>query len=285
MKETVLITGANSFIAKHLAPLLSSRYTLKFLTRTPKAENEYAWDVAAGSIAAGALDDMDYIVHLAGSKLNDGQPLTSERKALIRESRIGAAKLLREKLQARGQRLKAFVSASAIGYYGFSESAIEIDETGQKGFGFIADLCADWEQAAEDFKIHAVADHVSKIRVSIVLGNDGGIFPMYRQQVSTQPNAALQAANGALPWNHVEDMAGIFAFALEEKLDGIYNSVAPIAATSQDVMQAIANNMHGQTATIHPYAGQHLVAHKIQDAGFKFKYPSIESAVNQLMAE
>lgn len=283
MKETVLITGANSFIAKHLTPLLNDRFKLKFLTRTPKAENEYAWDVSSKHIAIGALDDVNYIVHLAGAKINDGKPLTEERKATIRESRIGAAQLLREKLQANGQRLKAFVSASAIGYYGFTESTLEIDESGKKGFGFNADLCGDWEHAADEFKEFDVADHVSKIRVSLVLGNEGGIFPMYRQQVNAHPEIALQAPQGALPWNHVEDMAGIFAFALTAQLDGVYNSVAPVAAASQDVFKAIVNETTAQKLAINTFQGQHLVAHKIVDAGYSFKYPSIEIAVAQLM--
>lgn len=98
MKETVLITGANSLIAKHLILQLQNNNNIKLLTRTPRQSNEYAWDTQAMTIDEAALDDVDYIVHLAGSKLNDGTPLTPERQRLVRTSRIDAADLIRRTL-------------------------------------------------------------------------------------------------------------------------------------------------------------------------------------------
>ncbi|RLZ11528.1 pirin family protein [Faecalibacter macacae] len=65
MKNTVLITGANSFIAKHIIPILSEKYQLKFLTRNPKLENEFQWDFENKTIDEKALDNVDYIIHLA----------------------------------------------------------------------------------------------------------------------------------------------------------------------------------------------------------------------------
>jgi uncharacterized protein len=284
MKETVLITGANSFIAGHLIPLLEKNYNIKLLTRHPHKENEYAWDLDAKHIDDGALDDVDYIVHLAGAKLNDGRPLTAERQAEIYESRIGASDFLRKELKNRNQKLKAFVSASAIGYYGFQESSLEIDETGSKGVGFSAQLTDDWEKAADLFKTDHVAEHVSKIRVSLVLGKEGGIFPVYENLVKTNPSVVTQPNNSSFPWNHVEDMAGIFAFAVEHNLDGVYNSVAPEPATQQDVFKAISNELNLNThQTISQFDGQHLIAKKIENEGFKFKYPTIQEAVHSIL--
>lgn len=283
MRETVLITGANSFIAKYLIPILEKKYTIKLLTRNPEHANEYAWDVTNKTIDEAALNDVNYIVHLAGSKLNDGSPLTEARKHIIRESRIGAADFLRTRLKERGQTLTAFISASAIGYYGFTDRALEIDETGKKGLGFNADLCDDWEKAADAFKSEQVADHVSKIRVSLVLGNDGGIFSTYKEMVAANPQIAQKPNSSSYPWNHVADMAGIFAFALENKLDGVYNSVAPEATSMQDIFKAIANESSGSSYSIVPFEGQHLVAHKIIEAGFQFKYPTIKLAVSNLL--
>ena len=284
MKETVLITGANSFIASHLIPLFEKDYNIKLLTRYPKKENEYAWDLEAKHIDDGTLDNVDYIIHLAGSKLNDGTPLTDERKAVIYESRIGASDFLRKELQNRNQKLKAFVSASAIGYYGFQDSTLEIDENGQRGHGFAADLSDDWEKAADKFKIDHVAEHVSKIRVSLVLGTNGGIFPVYENIVKSTPSVVLQSNNSAVPWNHVEDMAGIFAYAVQHNLDGVYNSVAPQPASQQDIYKAISNELNlNSTQEIHPFKGQHLVAKKIEAEGFKFKFPTIQEAIHNLL--
>ena len=285
MKETVLITGANSFIAQHLIPLLEKDYHIKLLTRNPKAANEYAWDVTNKTIDTTALDDVNYIVHLAGAKLNDGTPLTEQRQKDIYESRIGAADFLRETLKKRNQTLKAFVSASAIGYYGFQDDTLEIDENGKKGVGFAAELSDDWEKAADLFKEDKVAENVSKIRVSLVLGNESGIFPIYKNILTSNPKVVLQQNNQAVPWNHVEDMAGIFAFAVQHNLNGVYNSVAPQPASQQDIYKAISNTLKlNESLEITPFKGQHLVSNKIQEAGFVFKHPSIQEAVHNILS-
>ena len=286
MKQTVLITGANSFIAQHLIKILSPQYNIKLLTRNPKAENEFAWDISKKYMDEKALDEVDYIVHLAGSKLNDGTPLTEERKQLVYESRIGAADLIREKLTERKQTITSFVSASAIGYYGFQDHTLEIDENGKRGIGFAADLSDDWEKAADRFKTDNVAKYVSKIRVSLVLGREGGIFPVYQSIVENNPTIVAQTNQASVPWNHVKDMAGIFAYAVQNHLDGVYNSVAPNPASQQDIYKAISNELNLYShQTIEPFDGQHLVAKKIQEAGFQFKFPSIETAAKDILSK
>lgn len=285
MKKTVLITGAHSFIAQHIIPLLEPHYTLKLLTRTPEAENEFYWDVSTKQMDESALDDVDYIVHLAGAKLNDGTPLTEERKQLVYESRIGAANFIRRKLLDRQQTITSFISASAIGYYGFQDQTLEIDESGKRGIGFAADLSADWEIAADQFKKDHVAENVAKIRVSLVLGKEGGIFPVYQTIVEHNPTLVTLSNQASVPWNHVEDMAGIFAFAVTHHLDGVYNSVAPHPASQQDIYKAISNELNlNPYQPIEPFEGQHLVAKKIQEAGFQFKFPTIESAVKDILS-
>lgn len=283
MKETVLVTGANSFIAKHLVPILQKNYRVKKLSRNPNSSDEYAWDPISKTIDQQALDDVQYIVHLAGAKLNDGSPLTHERQKLIRESRIGAADFLRNELTKRGQKLIAFVSASAIGYYGFTDKTLEINEEGEMGSGFTAELCRDWEMAADLFKTHNVADNVSKIRVSLVLGNDGGIFPSFQEAVKNDPLVIHEPRSSSFSWNHIEDMASIFAFAVQEKLNGVYNSVAPEPASTQDILKAISNETLDTFYHINPFHGKHLVSHKVVAAGFTFKYPNITDAVHDLI--
>jgi len=282
-KEIVLITGANSFIARHLHPILEENYVVKFLTRSPTQENEYRWDIARDLLDENALDDVQYIVHLSGSKFNDGTPFTEERMNTVYQSRIGAANLLRKKLKERGQKLKSFISASAIGYYAFNDNLLEIDERGNKGTGFGADLSEDWEKAADLFKSEDVAEHVAKIRVPIVMGNDGGIFPVFKDKIAAKPDRADQEVLSSYPWNHVDDMAGIFAHALTHQLHGVYNAVAPEPITLQDVFKAIANQLAGTDYKIEPFEGQRLIAKKIMDSGYSFKYPTIQSAVQDLI--
>ena len=239
MKETILITGANSLIAQRLIPLLSPYYNIKSLTRKPQNEHEYIWDTQKWTIDPRALDDVNYIIHLSGAKLNDGTPLTPERKKLVRDSRIEAANFLRRQLKNRNQKIASFISASAIGYYGFQDNELHIDENGAKGIGFSAELSADWEAAASLFKKEGIAQRVVQIRVSLVLGNKGGIYPMYEQMAQQSSEEISQIPNSYIPWNHIEDMAGIFAHAVTHQLDGIYNSVAPEPASMKQIIETI----------------------------------------------
>lgn len=174
------------------------------------------------------------------------------------------------------------MSASAIGIYDYADTSLEIDENAHQASGFIGDLCRDWELAADKFKLDGVANHVSKIRVSLVMGEEFAFFQSFKSAASADNLNHIQTSY--LPWNHVTDMAGIFAFALEHQLDGVYNSVAPVAATAADVVKAISNIMYHTDHSILPYRGQRLVAHAIQEAGYQFKYPDIQSAVNTILS-
>jgi uncharacterized protein (TIGR01777 family) len=289
MKDTVLITGANSFIAKHIIPLLADDYNLKMLSRNPVAENEYYWNLEKNEIDERSLDDVNYIIHLAGSKLNDGTPLTAERAKLVRDSRIGATEFLLEKLKIRGQKLKALISASALGFYGFTDNKLEIDEDGEMGSGFAAQLSNDWEKAADLFTVSGIADRVVKLRVCLVLGNEGGIFKDFKTMLTTQPQLLKNSVgNTYFPWVHVDDMAGMFAYGVtNSKLEGVFNTTAPIATTKEVIfkqMYALSTKnteLFNQTDT--SYNGQFLSSAKIVNEGFKFKYPSINEALKNLI--
>lgn len=284
MTKTVLITGANGFIARHLIPILEKQqYRVKLLTRSPRTKNEYFWDLHTETIDSDALENVNAIIHLSGSKLNDGTPLTEERKREVYNSRIGAANFLRNKLKALNQKLDAFISASAIGYYGFTDNTLEIDESGEKGSGFNAQMCEDWEKAADLFKTEGVAKQVSKIRVSLALGREYGIFPMYKSMIDRGAKITDSSNRTSLPWNHIEDMAGIFAFALEHELDGVFNSVAPDPASGEDLLKLIANHTSQANYKIEPFEGKHLIAQKIRLAGYRFKFTNLQQAVADLL--
>lgn len=289
MKETILITGANSFIAQNLIPLVQEHYNLKYLTRTPKNKAEYAWDPANGILDEAALENVNYIIHLAGSKLNDGTPLTLERQKLVRDTRIGAAELLLAALKRKKQTIKAFVSASAMGYYGFTDTTLEIDEQGNKGTDFGAQLCEDWEKAADKFKTDNVANRVVKLRVSLVLGREGSLFKMLLNNIQAKLESYKSVnENSYFPWVHVADMAGMFAFAVEnQKLEGVFNTTAPETTSRAVIYDQLYNLITNKSEEFEHLKTnlllQHLTSKKIVQAGFQFKYPTINEALKNIM--
>lgn len=288
MKETVLITGASGLIGQGLILVLKDQYHLKFLTRTPVAQDEFGWDPAKGKLDEAALEGVDYIVHLAGSKLNDGTPLTAERQQLVRDTRIGASMLLLKALKDRNQKLKAFVSASAMGYYGFTDDTLEIDENGNMGTDFGARLCEDWERAADEFKLEGVAERVVKLRVSLVLGREGSLFKSFKDSLASQPDAFAQAkGNSYFPWVHVNDIAGMFAFGVQNQaINGVFNTTAPETTSREVIFNQMYNLYAGKTAAFEQTQTtlplQHLSSKKIVLNGFKFQYPTINAALKNL---
>ena len=119
--KTVLITGGSGMIGQRLSDMLIQKgYYVIWLSRDRhiKAETpRYKWDLQAGKIDKEALEEADVIIHLAGEGIADGR-WTDKRKQAIVESRIDTAQLLLDKIKETNVKIDAFVSASAVGYYG-----------------------------------------------------------------------------------------------------------------------------------------------------------------------
>ena len=151
MKEVVLITGAKGMLAKKLAKHLEKDYSIRFLTRHKTRSNEYVWDLNSNYIDTNALTGVHHIIHLAGASIATNR-WTNKRKKNILTSRVNSAELLLQELKKLNVVIESFISASAIGYYGFNTTEKVLDEKAPKGNDFLSDVCFKWESAAEAFK-------------------------------------------------------------------------------------------------------------------------------------
>lgn len=291
MKEIVLITGANGLVANHTAKILKDKYEVRFLTRSPKQINEYKWDPMNKQIDENALEGISYIIHVAGAKLYDGTPLTDERKKLIWGTRIGASELLLDKLKSKNIKLKAFISASAVGYYSFTDKNLAIDENGNIANTYEGELSVGWEKAADQFKIDSIAERVVKLRISLVLDTDGGIFLGFKEKLKANPEAFKNIEGSTyFPWVHANDMGGMFAYAVtSNNLDGAFNTTAPGVTSQQSIFKLMyylnQNNLAEFNDMDTSYDGQYVSSDKIINAGYKFKYSDIKSALKDLMKD
>lgn len=291
MKKVVLITSAHGLIAPYTAKHLLPEYEIRHLTRNPKGANEYLWDLDKGYVDEKALENVSYIVHLAGQKFNHGRDLTEERKKVLWDTRIGASELLLEKLRAQNNRLEAFISASALGYYAFDDATQAIGEDGNVGDTFAAELSVGWEGAADAFKEAGMADRVVKLRVSFALGKEGSYFKELKQELPAFPAIPEEISQKTyFPWIHVEDMGGMFAYAVKNNsLDGVFNTPAPQVTSQEAIMQlmyyAKTDNLEAFDAVDIGYDGKYLSSQKIMEAGFTFMFPEIRPAILDLMQE
>lgn len=290
----VLITGGTGMIGSRLTQQLrSAGHQVRLLSRNPQGVAEtYSWNPQDGTMDTRALNDIDTIVHLAGAGIAD-KAWTSTRKQEIVDSRVKTSELLLEHCKKEGIRLKQFISASAIGWYPLIISPNRYDELSPPGKGFLADVCKQWEKAAESFE--SVADSVSIVRIGLVLAKGEGALKQIELPVKYYCAAGLGSGKQAMSWIHVEDVGNIFTHILEHRLAGIYNAVGPETTSNQEFMQTLADVMErplvlpnvpefalrmalGEKADL-ILKGVMLSSKKIQATGFSFQYPTLNTAL------
>lgn len=298
--EKVLITGGTGTIGKVLAKKLSQKgYEINILSRkTNKLApyNQYTWSVNENLIEETALENVDYIIHLAGTNISDKR-WSKTQKSAIETSRINSTKLIFNTCRRINSWPKAFISSSAIGYYGTFNSEQILNETSEPGKDYLANVCVNWEKASELFaemKVRTVL-----IRTGVVLDKSNGAYQKISKPAKLGLASVLGKGNQFVPWIHIDDIVNIYIKAIEDdKMVGPYNGVAPQHITNKELTKEIAGSLkkpmflpnipsliikmaYGQMSDI-LLKGSRISSHKLQEAGFRFIYENIKEALAQL---
>ncbi|MEG0925211.1 TIGR01777 family oxidoreductase [Chryseobacterium sp.] len=299
MKEIVLITGASGMIAKELVKKIGNEYDIRLLTRKKVHSNEYEWDLKKGTIDDSALDNVSHIIHLAGANISEKR-WTAERKKELISSRIDSAELLLNTLKKKNIRLKSFISASGINYYGTETTEKIYTEQDPAGNDFLSEVVVLWEKAAEQFKEQDIAERVVKIRTAVVLSEKEGALKKMVPPIKSYIGSPLGSGKQYMPWIHIEDICSIYELALKNSgIYGAYNAVSPQHATNTDLTKKIAEVLNkplwmpnvpgfmlklifGELA-IAILEGSRASSQKIQNAGFQFKFPDLKNALTDLL--
>lgn len=285
--EKVFISGGTGLVGTRLSEVLRARgYEVVSWSRSQSA-------------TLNEVMDADYIIHLAGANIGEKR-WTAVRKKAILSSRVKTAKLLYDTLKNADpsvKRLKAFISASAIGYYGAITQPTPFHETHPPANDFLGKTCQQWEAAADSFQ--ELGARVVKLRTGLVLAHPGGALDKMLIPVKMGLSSPLGSGRQFTPWVHVEDLCAMYLFALEnETLNGAFNAAAPSVDTNADLMRALAKALHkpywapavpafalrlvlGEQAAL-VLAGSPVSSEKILQAGFQFLYPSLEKALKNL---
>ncbi len=290
--EKVLITGGTGLIGKHLQTLLKKEgFTVRILTRKPRNENEFKWDIKEGFIDEKAFENLDHIIHLAGAGIADKR-WTAKRKKEIIDSRVESANLLFEKTKTLGLQLKTFVSASGIGYYGAVTSDKTFKEEHDAGKDYLGTVCKLWEIAALQFETLEIPTTI--FRTGIVLSNDGGALVKMKTPVITP----LGSGDQFMPWIHMEDMCRLYLQAIQGELTGIFNAVAPEHQTNTSFSKKLAKSLKRPFVSIRApefvlktifgelaiilLTGSKISSKKLKKEGFEFTYETLDKALNNL---
>jgi len=301
--KTILISGGSGLVGRHLSKKLKEKgYNVCILSRASGRVTNmstYSWDVDKKIIEKKAIETADFIIHLAGANIGDKR-WTAKRRQLIIESRVKSGQLIFEKLKENKNKLKAFISASAIGYYGTITTDKIFFETDPSSKDFLGDTCLQWEQSADSFEKLGI--RTVKIRTGVVLTKQGGALAKMTSPIKIGIGSALGNGRQFIPWIHIDDLCGIYIKAVEDtEMTGAYNAVAPDYKTNRDFTKTLARVLKkpfwfpdipalllklifGKMSEI-LLNGSRVSSEKIIKAGYSFKFINLESALLDLLTK
>lgn len=304
---TVIITGGTGTIGTGLSHLLVKKgYKVIIFTRntdrkksTPANISFAKWDIDTGLIDKNAIQEADYIIHLAGTSVAE-KSWTEERKKAILESRTKSGDLLVKILQETPNKIKAVISSSASGYYG-PDNLLSLNdgftEDDPAATDFLGDVCKEWEDSIEP--VTGLGIRLVVLRTGIVLSKKGGAYIEFSKPVKFKIAPVLGGGKQIVSWIHENDICNMYLYAMEnEKLSGAYNAVAPYPVQNKELIYAIARSQNkwfipvgvpgfvlnlalGELST-EILKSAHLSSKKIESEGFHFQFPDITKAANDL---
>lgn len=314
--QTVLITGGTGLIGTALSRyLLEEGYHVIILSRNPK-ETAYRhavttsrkafrssgrlmhsrWDIRHMTMDPEALREADYVIHLAGAGVADKR-WSRDRKREILESRTRSSQLLVQSLASLPNKVRAVISASAIGWYG-PDKGIPFVETDPSSDDFLGRTCQQWEESVEPAV--GLGKRLVKLRLGIVLSPEGGALREFRRPLYTGVAPILGGGGQMVSWVHISDICRAFGHAIsDDSIRGVFNVTAPHPVDNRTLMQTLARSTNGSwylpvripswflkillgEMSVEVLKSATVSSRKLQETGFSFQYPDIESAISQL---
>lgn len=300
----ILITGATGLVGTAIAEMCHDRgYEVHYLTtRKAKIEKDSAyrgffWNPSKGVIDTACFDGVDAIINLAGASI--AKRWTGSYKKIVLQSRVDSLNTLRKGMEESGQLVPVLISASAIGVYPSSFTTYYEEETEAVASGFLGKVVEAWEAAADSFR--ALGTAVAKVRVGLVLSDKDGALPQMVKPVQLYAGAAFGSGEQWQSWIHIDDLAAIFLFLLDNEMEGVFNGVAPNPVTQNKLMLAIARVVKkplwlpnipawflkfilGEMSAV-LLESQRVSSKKLEAEGYVYRYPNLIPALQDILQE
>lgn len=296
----ILITGASGLIGKALQKSFAAKgYEMLLASRRePKDTSHIQWDADTGFRDADLdrLEGLDAVVHLAGENIA-GLRWTDEKKKAIRDSRVFGTRSMIETFDELKAKPKAFISGSAIGFYG-DRGDEEMTESSPAGKTFLAEVCKEWEaesRRAEDLGIRTVL-----LRTGIVLSKDGGALATMLTPFKLGVGGVIGDGKQWMSWVSLDDVVGIINYVLEnENVRGAVNNTAPNPVTNEEFTKTLGSVLYRPTFLPLPEFAVHMVfgemgdallldstrviPKRMNDAGYEFMYADLRTALEHAL--
>lgn len=288
---TIALTGSRGLVGRALNAQLSTagHHVIRLVRKNAKPSQRY-WDTFSPD--PHLLDGVDVVVHLAGEpfygRFNDAH------KKVIRDSRIEPTRRLAQ-LVADSPTVTTMVSGSSIGYYGYDRGEEVLDESAERGEGFLADVVSDWEAATAPAE--AAGKRVLRVRTGSVMSGRSGMLPVLKALSATGLGGSFGDGNFWFSWISLDDLTDLlFRAVIDNDLRGVVNGVSPHPVLNRDLTAALAKQLRRPVKIPVPSLGptillgkegaqqlaladQRVVPATLVDAAHTFRYPDITTAL------
>ena len=300
----IVITGGTGLLGQALiARLVPDGHTFTVFTRTPDDRRGLppqarlaAWTPTEPNALARYLREADAVVNLMGENIA-AKRWSKARKQALHASRVENSRALAAALRLAQPRPKVLLQASAVGYYGHRGDQY-IDEHTPPGDDFLAHLAVEWENSTASVEALGVRRVI--LRTGVVLSTQGGALPRLLLPIRLGVGGPLGSGKQWMPWIHIADHVEAMAFLIRNtKAEGAFNLTAPQPATNAELVRAIARRLHrpaflpvpapalrlllGEMSTV-LLASQRALPNRLLQAGYTFRFPTLESALDDLLA-
>lgn len=299
----ILITGATGLIGGEIVKICKeNNHSIHYLTTnkhklsTQDNYKGFLWNPEKNEIDANCFNGVDAIIHLVGATISKRWTATYKKTILL--SRLQTTQLLFNTLKIHSNNnVKQIVSASAIGVYPSSLTNYYSEEESEVSTSFLGEVVEKWEQAVNSFTSLNII--VTKVRIGLVLSKKGGALPEIVKPIKYGVGSAFGNGEQWQSWIAVTDLARLFLYTLEHKLEGVYNGVAPNPKTNLQLTKVVAKQLNkplfmpnipkflmkiilGEMHIL-LFESQRVSSKKIENKGFDFKHRYLKKAIEDIL--
>jgi len=297
----LLVTGATGLIGKNLITHAKQRrISIHFLT-TRKGEcinsdglKGFFWNPEQDEIDDSCFEGVDILIHLAGANIS--KPWTAKNKKDILESRLNGTRLLKKTLDRLKIKMNSICCAGAIGIYPDSIDDIHDENSHLSQLNFLQKITYAWEQESKALSNNSI--NLSIFRIGLVLTKEGGLLSKLTPPVKFFLGAAFASGKQWQSWIHIDDLSRLFFKAVDDGWEGTFNAVAPNPISQINLIKAIGKTLNrpvflpnipafflqlfmGERSLL-ILGSQRVSAKLILSKGFKFKFPYLHLALNDI---
>ncbi len=295
----ILITGGTGFIGRHVCKnLVQQGHELTVLSRR---SNEVKSVCGQNTTAIASLKELtpdnnfNALINLAGEPIANAR-WTVARKKVLRDSRIGITNQLIEFIARAETKPMVMVSGSAIGFYG-DQGDSALDEQSEYFDDFSHDLCADWEQSANQAAEMGIRTCI--LRTGLVIGKQGGFIQRMLLPFKLGLGGKIGDGRQWMSWIHRADLVEIIELMLSsDNMNGIYNGTAPNPVTNLEFTQSLAKTLNRRALLPLPgpllklmlgemsellLGGQRVIPKRLKEQGYNFKFATLDEALADIL--